>query len=127
MATRWHELVKQEFERQEEELREGKASKASEDGSGEATPTPAGGREDGEAGGRQGGTPPAQVAATTIEDQLQAVVEGTEKQIADLEARSYAMEVQLRELDVALKTAKRALAAYRTDTTSEGSRTPPAA
>jgi hypothetical protein len=60
------------------------------------------------------------VAATTIEDQLQAVVEGTEKEIADLEAKYYAIEVELRELDVALKRAKRALDAYRNDTDSEG-------
>lgn len=116
VATRWHEIVKQEFERQEEELREGKTSKASEDGSGEATPAPAGGREDGEAGGSGGSASPTAMAATTIEDQLQAVVENTEKEIADLEARYYAMEVQLRELDVALKKAKRALDAYRSDT-----------
>jgi hypothetical protein len=120
LATRWHEMVKGEFERQEEELRAGQTSQATEDSGGAATPAPAGGREDGEAGGRQGGTPPAKVAATTIEDQLQAVVEGTEKEIADLEAKYYAIEVELRELDVALKRAKRALDAYRNDTDSEG-------
>ena len=116
LATRWHELVKQEFHRQEEELSEGQTSKASENRSGEATPAPAGGREDGEAGGSGGSASPVAMAATTIEDQLQAVVENTEKEIADLEARYYAMEVQLRELDVALKKAKRALDAYRSDT-----------
>lgn len=116
LATRWHEMVKQEFHRQEEELREGQTGKTSEDGSSAATPAPAGGREDREAGRGEGSQPPAAVAATTIEDQLQAVVEGTEKEIADLEARYYAMEVQLRELDVALKKAKRALDAYRSDT-----------
>jgi hypothetical protein len=109
-------MVKQEFHRQEEELREGQTGKTAEDGSGAATPAPAGGRQDGKAGRGEGGQPPAAVAPATIEDQLQAVVEGTEKEIADLEARYYAMEVQLRELDVALKKAKRALDAYRADT-----------
>lgn len=116
LATRWHELVKAEFHRQEEELSEGQAGKTTEDGSGAATPAPAGGREDGKAGRSEGSQPPAAVAPASIEDQLQAVVESTEKQIADLESKYYAIEVELRELDVALKKAKRALDAYRSDT-----------
>jgi len=118
LATRWHEMVKAEFHRQEEELREGQTGKTTEDGSSAATPAPAGGREDGKAGRSEGGQPPAAVAPASIEDQLQAVVESTEKQIADLEAKYYAIEVELRELDTALKKAKRALNAYRSD--SEG-------
>lgn len=118
LATRWHEMVKAEFHRQEEELREGQTGKTAEDGSGAATPAPAGGREDGKAGRSEGGQPPAAMAPASIEDQLQAVVESTEKQIADLEAKYYAIEVELRELDTALKKAKRALDAYRSD--SEG-------
>jgi hypothetical protein len=116
LATRWHELVKQEFNRQEEELSEGQAGKTTEDGSGAVTPAPAGGREDGKAGRSEGSQPPAAMAPASIEDQLQAVVESTEKQIADLESKYYAIEVELRELDVALKKAKRALDAYRSDT-----------
>lgn len=120
LATRWHEMVKGEFERQEEELRAGQTSQETEDGSSAATPAPAGGREDGEAGGSERSQSPVAMATATIEDQLQAVVEGTEKEIADLEAKYYAIEVELRELDVALKKAKRALDAYRNDTDSEG-------